>query len=501
MKVKDLPIRKRLLLSNFIMIFIPVIFFVTVAIAIFLILQFGNINRATMISFVWPESGPTVSVQFELSRLRVRADRYERGHMEPIEQVANHLETQGLTVAVYENHTVLYQTQDSEAANTMYEAQSSVPQGDAAIAWSDTGLNFYYASVRSPIRVAVTGSVPLHHPNEYIDLSSKDVLKIAFCILLFLGVLLTIAIGLILSRWLALQIITPLEKLRIIADDISKGNLDRPIVVTNHDEIGDTCRAFESMRLQLRAARDTRDKYDRNRKELIAGISHDLSTPLTKIEGYAYGLRDGIANTSEKKHHYLQMIIDTSQGMGNLVKTLFLFSKLDLGKMPFHWTRVNVCSYLSDYFDEQVKSLQQRGLIVSYRSTVERAIVMVDRDQFQRVIENIIENSIKYKKDTVGHMMVTAIAVKPHYVRLTFADDGCGVQTQDLSNIFESFYRTDKARSDVAKGSGLGLAVAKQIITEMKGQIWAENTVPQGLTICIELPLHEGDADETHTDY
>jgi signal transduction histidine kinase len=500
MKVKDLPIRKRLLLSNFIMIFIPVIFLVTVAIAIFLILQFGNINRATVLSFVWPESGPTLSVQFELSRLRVRADRYERGNMEPLEQVADHLEDQGLTVAVYENNTVLYQTQNSEAADTMREAQARVAPGDASIAWSDTGLDFYYASGRSPIRMAVTGPVPLHYQHEYIDLSSKEVLKVAFYVLLFLGILLTIAIGIILSRWLALQIITPLEKLRAIADDISKGNLDRPIVVTNHDEIGDTCQAFESMRLQLRAARDTRDKYDRNRKELIAGISHDLSTPLTKIEGYAYGLRDGIANTPEKRSHYLQMIIGTSQGMENLVKTLFLFSKLDLGKVPFHWTRVDVCSYLSDYLHEQTKPLQRRGLIVSYQNVAGHAVVTIDRDQFQRVIENIIENSIKYKKETAGHLTVTVTMVEPQCVRLAFADDGCGVRTQDLPKLFESFYRTDKARSDVTKGSGLGLAVAKQIITGMKGRIWAENTVPKGLTICIELPLQEGDTDEAHTD-
>lgn len=501
MRIQDLPIRKRLLLSNFIMIFIPVIFFVTVAVAMLLALQFSNINRTTLLSFIWPESGPTLSVQFELSRLRVRADHYERGNMERLDQAANHLEDEGLTVAIYEGRTLLYQTQHSDASATLAEAREKATGGDAAVAWSDEGLHFYYASSRTPIRVAVIGPVPLHHQNEYIDVSSKEVLKGAFYILLLLGVLVTIAIGLILSRWLALQIIKPLEELRSIAGDISQGNLDHPIVATHHDEIGDTCQAFESMRLQLRAARDTRDKYDRNRKELIAGISHDLSTPLTKIEGYAYGLNDGIANTPEKKHHYLQMIINTSQAMGKLVSTLFLFSKLDLGQVPFHWTKVDLCGYLADYIDEQASSLASRGICVTYQGDIDHAVILIDRDQFQRVVGNIIENSIKYKDADTGQLKIHVMSTDMHTVRVNFIDDGCGVQEEELPKLFESFYRTDKARSNVAKGSGLGLAVVKQIITEMKGVIWAEKTDPKGLTICIELPLQEGENDEEHIDH
>jgi signal transduction histidine kinase len=482
------------------MIFIPVIFLVTVAISIFLILQFGNINRATVISFVWPESGPTLSVQFELSRLRVRADRYERGNMEGLEQVADHLEDQGLTVAVYEGSTLLYKTQHSDAAATVAEAHEKSPQGDAAVAWSDQGIAFYYASGHSGISAAVIGPVPLHHANEYIDISSKEILKIAFYLLLFFGILLTIAIGLILSRWLALQIIDPLEKLRAIAAYISKGNLDHPIIVKNRDEIGDTCQAFESMRLQLKNARDTRDKYDHNRKKLIAGISHDLSTPLTKIEGYACGLQDGIANTPEKKHHYLQMIVNASQTMGKLVKTLSLFSKLDLGQVPFYWTQVDLCRYVSDYLNEQKQFLKSRDMMVTCHPAIDKAVVLMDRDQFQRVIENIIENSIKYKCHDVGHLDIAINIMEKNKVCLTFADDGCGVQRDELSKLFDSFYRTDKARSNVSRGSGLGLAVVKQIITEMKGDIWAEQTVPSGLTICIELPLQEGKRHETDID-
>lgn len=306
-----------------------------------------------------------------------------------------------------------------------------------------------------------------------------------------LTVLLTLIIGLALSRWMALQIVGPVEKLRNMADAISQGDFDHPVPILSHDEIGDTCQAFEKMRLQLRAARDTRDKYDQNRKELLAGISHDLSTPLTKIEGYASGILDGIANTPEKERHYLDMIVDTSHHMASLVRTLFLFSKLDLGQVPFHWENVDIAAYLTDYISEQADHFHQQGLDVTFQSSLTKAVISIDRQQFQRVIENILGNSLKYKDQAVGHMAITLTESGEGEYLLSFADDGCGVAEKELPKLFESFYRTDKARTNVAKGSGLGLAVVQQIIQAMKGKIWAQATVPKGLTICISLPKGE----------
>ncbi|SHJ88089.1 sensor histidine kinase [Megasphaera elsdenii] len=124
----------------------------------------------------------------------------------------------------------------------------------------------------------------------------------------------------------------------------------------------------------------------------------------------------------------------------------------------------------------------------------------MDRQQFQRVLENIIGNSLKYKDQAVGHLTLTLTDSEEGSYLLSFADDGCGVDDSELPKLFESFYRTDKARTNVAKGSGLGLAVVQQIVQAMKGQIWAQATVPKGLTICITLPKGES-INETHLDY
>ena len=188
--------------------------------------------------------------------------------------------------------------------------------------------------------------------------------------------------------------------------------------------------------------------------------------------------------------------------MTRLVRTLFLFSKFDLGQVEFCWENVDLCGYLEDYTGEQAEHFRHQGLDISYKASVDEAVVAMDRTHFQRVVENIIGNSVKYKDGDEGHLAISLDAAGDGAVRLTFADDGRGVGKNDLPKLFDSFYRTDKARSNVAKGSGLGLAVAKQIIDEMKGKIWAEQTQPKGLTICIELPVQkEGNHHEAYTDH
>lgn len=501
MRLRDWPLRKRLLFSNFIMIFIPVLFTVLVSVVIFFALQFGNINRANVISFIWPESGQNMSIQFELSRLRVRADRYQ-GDMYDLSEAADHLEDQGLNVSIWRDGEDLYDTQGIDKDYLRQSVSRDPSQGHADYSWTSKGLHYYYVSPRTGVHLAVAGAVPIYPDNEYIDLSSKELFKLSFYTLAVLAAIVTIIVGFLLSRWMSRQILEPISRLRDIADDISQGNLDHPVEILSHDEIGDTGRAFETMRLQLKAAEETRKKYDLNRKELLAGIAHDLSTPLTKIEGYTSGILDGIANTPEKEQHYLQMILDTSRHMYQLVRTLFLFSKLDLGQVPFHWETVDICAYLKDYVQEQAPHYRQQGLAVAFKPAVEKAAIRLDRVQFQRIIENILGNSLKYKDQALGHVLITLTASGDHY-DLNFADDGCGVEEAELPKLFDSFYRTDKARTNVAKGSGLGLAVVQQIVQTMGGTIYAKATQPKGLTICLTLPIakieNEGDKqDETN---
>ena len=112
------------------------------------------------------------------------------------------------------------------------------------------------------------------------------------------------------------------------------------------------CADFDEMRLRLRDSVKSQQRYEDNRKELLAGISHDLSTPLTAIKGYVSGLIDGIADTPEKQAHYLKTIYSTACDMDNLVSELFTFSKLDLDRIPFYFEQVDLVGFFEDCCDE-----------------------------------------------------------------------------------------------------------------------------------------------------
>ena len=194
MQLRDWPLRKRLLFSNFIMIFIPVLFTGIVSIFILLGLQFGNINRTGIISFIWPESGQNMSIQFELSRLRVRADRYD-GNLAPLLLVADHLEDQGLNVSIWKDGQDLYDTAGIDGDYLRSQVTDGEPRGHASFSWTGKGLRFYYVSPHTDVHLAVSGAVPLYPESEFIDLSSKEILKLAFYVLAVLAILLTVAVA------------------------------------------------------------------------------------------------------------------------------------------------------------------------------------------------------------------------------------------------------------------------------------------------------------------
>ena len=167
-----------------------------------------------------------------------------------------------------------------------------------------------------------------------------------------------------------------------------------------------------------------------------------------------------------------------------------MFSKLDLGRIPFNFENVPLKYYFTDFYNEQKPLLAEKNINLTMEmnlSNEDEGLVSIDRIQFQRVIDNLISNSSKYSNRDNVDINIRLEALNDS-VRITFADNGPGVPTEDLPKLFDSFYRTDQARSNVSKGSGLGLAITKRIIDGMNGKIWAENRPAGGLTIIIQLP-------------
>jgi signal transduction histidine kinase len=312
--------------------------------------------------------------------------------------------------------------------------------------------------------------------------SEKYFSAVAYAILIIL-VITNAGLTFLVSR----NIIKPLRLLKHGADQIRDGNLNFEIRSRSRDEIGEVCIAFEQMRRKLKDSIELQLLYEENRKELISNISHDLKTPITAIKGYMEGILDGVADTPEKMNRYIRTVSAKASDMDKLIDDLFLFSKLDMKKLPFHFEKIDPGKYFEDCTEELRTDLEQQNIQLQYENNLPAGTTAVaDRDKLKRVIINIVENAVKYMDREQGIIRVS-LNNEPDFVRVSVRDNGQGIRKEELSLIFDRFYRADPSRNTATGGSGLGLAIARQIMEAHGRQIWAESEYGKGTCIIFTL--------------
>ena len=287
-------------------------------------------------------------------------------------------------------------------------------------------------------------------------------------------------------------IVKPIKKISKGADEIARGNLDYEIDYKSTNELGQTVDSFNEMRIRLKASLEKQSKAEEERRILVAGIAHDLRTPLTSVKGYAEGLADGIANTPEKQKKYFEIIKQSIDDTEKILDDLLTISRLELSGYELNKADVRVNDFFDDGAQEIKVLLDNNGFDFEYISKCNRDTeICIDVDRFSRVISNIISNSIKYARDDAKGKVTITIDEYEHTVIMEISDNGIGVDKESLPKIFDTMYRADPARTRVSQGSGLGLAVCKQIVELHQGSIWARSSEGNGLSIFISLPKKE----------
>jgi signal transduction histidine kinase len=297
-----------------------------------------------------------------------------------------------------------------------------------------------------------------------------------------------VIISFILHLWIYRSVVTPLNKLKLAAQNIKNGNLDFAMPDVAPDEIGEVCHDFEEMRVILKQSSEDKIKSDMEEKELIRNISHDLKTPLTAVKGYVEGILDGVASSPEKQEKYLRTIANKVNDMDKLIDELTIYSKLDTNRVLYSFAKIN----LKDYFDdccEQIKmDLDAQDIELDYHCYAGNdVLIMADAEQLKRVTNNIVSNSIKYRSKDRKARIGIAVYDEGDYVHIVMSDNGIGIGSSELPRVFERFYRTDSSRNSKQGGSGIGLAIVKKIIEDHKGKIWAESVEGEGTTMHINL--------------
>ena len=289
-----------------------------------------------------------------------------------------------------------------------------------------------------------------------------------------------------LIRSLFRHISQPLDVLVAGVECIQRGDLDSPIAYAEEDEFKAACDAVDLMAAKLKAALEDEQRRAQSRKELIAGMSHDLKSPLTSIRAYSEAIRDGVAATPEARQRYIETVCRKEQEIEDMVNRLFEFSKLDLSDMPLNMRTLDahalILSVAADYSD-------RADITVSLPAG---CAVKADESQLARIAKNIFDNAVKYSGRARVHVDVTA-EDSGDKVRLRFADDGQGVDEAQREKLFDVFYRADPARRRGLDGSGIGLAVVRKAAEEMGGAAAAAS--PLG-GLCIAVTLQKGDAEK-----
>lgn len=318
--------------------------------------------------------------------------------------------------------------------------------------------------------------------------------KTSFPFYLLMGIFTMMLIREISTLWFSFRmrnnIIRPLEHLQKGVEEVAGGNYGYTIDEEVPSSISGLFDSFNKMSHQLQDGQIIKEKYERNRNELIAGISHDLKTPITSILGYVEGINEGVANTEEKMQTYMDIIYNNAKYTNQLIDDLFLFSKLDINQVNYQFSPVGVKDYFEDIFVEKKIDLEEQGHKVSYQIAVEDAMSMaIDPKMIYRVVANIIGNAVKYNdKDQLDlALKLTQIDGSHNSVHISITDNGAGIEKEQLDHIFDVFYRVDASRNKDIGGSGLGLSISRQLVEAHGGMIWAESEIGEGTTFHFTL--------------
>lgn len=283
------------------------------------------------------------------------------------------------------------------------------------------------------------------------------------------------------------RIMKPLEKLRVAVDEISKGHYGFTVEEDELNMVGDLISSFNNMSVKLKEADDLKEKYELNRKELIAGISHDLKSPITSIIGYVDAIQTGVATTEEKRDKYLSIIESNAQYTNKLIDDLFLFSKLDINQMKYEFIKLPIREFLEDVIVEKKLEFEEQGIRVDYNMDINNdQQLAIDGKMVYRIMSNILSNAVKYGDKEMPRIYINATKVDEG-VEVRITDNGPGIPEKNVRHIFDVFYRGDASRNKEIGGTGLGLAIAKQLVEAHGGTIYAESEIGVGTSIVFSL--------------
>jgi signal transduction histidine kinase len=480
-----MTIRKRILLSNTIMVFLALIFLLGVGGVLISIFKDEFLNDYSAGSEISENVG-------EAEEILKRSDSFGT-EWDDMDKALSALDFRLCVTS--ENDRKIYDS----LKNSEHETKEGIDDDDI-----DPGkVRMYLIEGTTILKSAVTqngskyilyaASSPDDKISRKIDRGVFEMFLMVFLCTGLIVICVLLVCSQLFTRSLVKQIMKPVQYLTEATVRMSKGNLSQPIAYGCNDEFRAVCDSFDEMQKKLRQSIEQKEAYEKARTEMISDISHDLRTPLTSIKGYIKGLMDGVADTEEKRQRYLGIAYRRSCDMDGLLTRLFYFSRLETGNMPFYKKDQNMKQFIETYVIQKQQEYESKmDIELSFGPGCEDCCCSIDADQFSRVFDNLVENSLKYAGSDalrIDFHVDVENGSGGEMLRIRVSDNGSGVEPEKISHVFERFFRGDEVRNSKCEGSGLGLYVCRYIVEAHGGSIGAENN--GGFCVTVRIPVTE----------
>lgn len=279
------------------------------------------------------------------------------------------------------------------------------------------------------------------------------------------------------------SIVRPVRDVSNMARKIAMGDFDTRIEIEKEDEIGELCDTINYMASELSQAETIKNDF-------ISSVSHELRTPLTAIRGWGETAKMSIGTDGELVEKGLDVVLSEADRLSNLVEELLDFSRMQSGRLTLNTVPIDICDLLATAVNMYTELARQQGIELSYTPPAETSMVLGDADRLKQVFINIIDNAVKYTEK--GGLVLVVQTKEEGCVRIQIKDTGVGIPAQDIDRVKEKFFKSNKT----VRGSGIGLAVADEIIKHHQGLLFIESTEGVGTTVTIVLPLLEEPLEE-----
>jgi len=285
------------------------------------------------------------------------------------------------------------------------------------------------------------------------------------------------------------RVLKPINELRNGVEEIIKGNYEVKVEYNQRNEVSILVNSFNDMAKQLHKGELLKAEYEDNRKALVANISHDLKTPITSIQGYVEAIMESENMPADTLNKYHQTIYNNAVYVNKLIDDLFLFSKLDMEKLDFKLEELNLKAFMDDIMQEFEFEFENRNVIFNYESNLkDNYFFNIDGKRMYQVLKNIIGNAVKYGNKENSEITVR-LYVEKKDACIAIQDNGPGIAQDKLPHIFDRFYRVDYARTKDLISTGLGLAIAKELIEAQSGSIQVTSEENKGTCFTILIPI------------